>query len=78
MLSVKASRIIKGAMVGNAHKHWVIPFLKERNGPAYERCRSICLDGTNPLLDGYLIATHSTVRAVHPREGLSWVGSNSP
>ncbi len=66
MLSVKASQITKGAMVGNTHKHWVVPFLEERNGPAYERCRSICLDGTNPQLDLipytlYLIATHSTV-----------------
>ncbi len=52
MLSVKASQITKGVMVGNAHQHWVIPFLKERNGPAYERCRSICLDGTNPLPNG--------------------------
>ncbi len=61
MLSVKASQIIKGVMVGNAHKHWVIPFLKEWNGPAYERCRSICLDRTNPQPDRYLMATHSTV-----------------
>ncbi len=58
-------------MEGNAHKHWVIPFLKEQNGPAYECCRSICLDGTNPQLDRYLVATHSTVWAVQPREGLS-------
>ncbi len=48
-------------MVGNTHKHWVVPFLKEQSGPAYERCRSICLDGTNPQLDGYLMATHNTV-----------------
>ncbi len=48
-------------MVGNAHKHWVVPFLTEWNGPAYERCRSICLDGTNPQLDGYLMASHNTV-----------------
>ncbi len=66
----KHRELQKGATEGNAHKHWVIPFLKERNGPAYERCRSICLDRTNPQLDGYLVATHSTVWAVQPREGL--------
>ncbi len=71
MLSIKASQITKGAMVGNAHKRWVIPFLKEWNSPAYERCRSICLNWTNPQLDEYLVATHSTVCAIRPREGLS-------
>ncbi len=50
MQSVRASQIIKGATEGNAHKHWVVPFLKERNGPAYECCRSICLDRMNPQL----------------------------
>ncbi len=49
MLSVIASRITKWAMARNAHQRWVVPFLEERNGPAYERCRSICLDGMNPL-----------------------------
>ncbi len=49
MLSVIASRITEWAMAGNAHQCWVVPFLEERNGPAYERCRSICLDGMNPL-----------------------------
>ncbi len=51
----------RGATEGSAHNHWVIPFLKGRNGPAYERCRSICLDWMNPQLDEYLVATHSTV-----------------
>ncbi len=49
MLSVIASRITKWAMAGNAHQCWVVPFLEERNGPAYERCRSICLNRMNPL-----------------------------
>ncbi len=49
MLSVIASRVTKWAMAGNAHQRWVVPFLEEWNGPAYERCRNICLDGMNPL-----------------------------
>ncbi len=52
MLSVIASRITKGVTEGNVHQCWVIPFLMGWNGPAYERCRSICLDGMNPLPTG--------------------------
>ena len=45
-------------MEGNAHQHWVIPFLKEWNGPVYECCRSICLDGMNPLPDVVFWTAH--------------------
>ncbi len=54
MLSVIASRITKWAMAGNAHQCWVIPFLEERNGPAYERCRSICLECLLDLLPNWV------------------------
>ncbi len=36
-------------MEGNAHQCRVVPSLAGRNGPDYVRCRSICLDGMNPL-----------------------------
>ena len=38
-----------GATEGNAHQCRVIPSLTGPNGPDYVRCRSICLDGVNPL-----------------------------
>ncbi len=74
MLRVKASQIIKRAMVGNAHKHWVVPSLKERNSPAYERCRSICLDRTNPLPTWRVPRDHSQYSEGRTSERRALVG----
>ncbi len=55
-------------MAGNTHQRWVVPFLEERNGPAYERCRSICLDGMNPLPAWQVPHSHTQYSAGHTSE----------
>ncbi len=37
-------KLYKGRWRENAHQHWAVPFLSERNSPAYARCVSICLN----------------------------------
>ncbi len=49
MLASLHQDFTKGAMEGDAHQCRVVPSLMGRNGPDYVRCRSICLDGMNPL-----------------------------